>query len=227
MICGVWHAYFFYLQDNFDVDHFVSECRKHVQLETLRDDLELYYKLLKTAMVELINKDYADFVNLSTNLVKLFKLNVFDFGWFALPSLFYCFLLQVGMDKALNHLTVPLGQLREEVMVCLYISYLLFLIVLPLIDSEWLIERYSFVIKEIIKKQSFRSAHFTLTIDHPFILVLCCPNFSSAPCIRCNLQRSISMQTSTSFGCATKPEHLEETHPGTGRTPHSQQPKSG
>ncbi|XP_059005347.1 conserved oligomeric Golgi complex subunit 2-like isoform X2 [Mustela lutreola] len=38
-------------------------------------------------MVELINKDYADFVNLSTNLV--------------------------GMDKALNELSVPLGQLRE------------------------------------------------------------------------------------------------------------------
>ncbi|XP_070590041.1 conserved oligomeric Golgi complex subunit 2 isoform X2 [Erythrolamprus reginae] len=41
-------------------------------------------------MIELINKDYADFVNLSTNLV--------------------------GMDKALNQLSVPLGQLREEVM---------------------------------------------------------------------------------------------------------------
>ncbi|XP_017897774.1 PREDICTED: conserved oligomeric Golgi complex subunit 2 isoform X3 [Capra hircus] len=41
-------------------------------------------------MVELINKDYADFVNLSTNLV--------------------------GMDKALNQLSVPLGQLREEVL---------------------------------------------------------------------------------------------------------------
>lgn len=40
-----------------------------MQLEELREDLELYYKLLKTAMVELINKDYADFVNLSTNLV--------------------------------------------------------------------------------------------------------------------------------------------------------------
>ncbi|KAG7279914.1 hypothetical protein CRUP_021547, partial [Coryphaenoides rupestris] len=34
----------------------------------MREDLEMYYKLLKTAMVELINKDYADFVNLSTNL---------------------------------------------------------------------------------------------------------------------------------------------------------------
>ncbi|KAJ6664626.1 hypothetical protein lerEdw1_006199 [Lerista edwardsae] len=79
-----------FMKPDFDVDHFVSECRKRVQLEELRDDLELYYKLLKTAMVELINKDYADFVNLSTNLV--------------------------GMDKALNQLSVPLGQLREEVM---------------------------------------------------------------------------------------------------------------
>uniref|UniRef100_A0A8C6WT47 Conserved oligomeric Golgi complex subunit 2 n=1 Tax=Neogobius melanostomus TaxID=47308 RepID=A0A8C6WT47_9GOBI len=76
--------------DDFDVDQFVSECRKQVPLEEMREDLELYYKLLKTAMVELINKDYADFVNLSTNLV--------------------------GMDKALNQLSVPLGQLREEVM---------------------------------------------------------------------------------------------------------------
>jgi len=26
--------------------------------------------------------------------------------------------VQVGMDKAINNLTVPLGQLREEIMVC-------------------------------------------------------------------------------------------------------------
>lgn len=64
----------FLLQPDFDVDHFVSDCRKRVQLEELREDLELYYKLLKTAMVELINKDYADFVNLSTNLVSVIKL---------------------------------------------------------------------------------------------------------------------------------------------------------
>ncbi|XP_043776155.1 conserved oligomeric Golgi complex subunit 2-like isoform X1 [Cervus elaphus] len=58
-----------FMKEDFDVDHFMSDCRKRVQLEALRDDLELYYKLLKTAMVELINKDYADFVNLSTNLI--------------------------------------------------------------------------------------------------------------------------------------------------------------
>ena len=61
--------FWFYFQEDFDVDHFVSDCQKRVQLEALRDDLELYHKVLKTAMVELINKDYADFVNLSTNLV--------------------------------------------------------------------------------------------------------------------------------------------------------------
>ncbi|XP_023689498.1 conserved oligomeric Golgi complex subunit 2 isoform X1 [Paramormyrops kingsleyae] len=79
-----------FMKDDFDVDHFVAECRKRVQLEEMREDLELYYKLLKTAMVELINKDYADFVNLSTNLA--------------------------GMDKTLSQLSVPLGQLREEVL---------------------------------------------------------------------------------------------------------------
>lgn len=64
-------SFLFHFQADFDVDHFVSDCRKRVQLEELREDLELYYKLLKTAMVELINKDYADFVNLSTNLVSV------------------------------------------------------------------------------------------------------------------------------------------------------------
>ena len=38
-------------------------------IECLRDGLDAYYRTLKSAMVELINKDYADFVNLSSNLV--------------------------------------------------------------------------------------------------------------------------------------------------------------
>ncbi|XP_076463850.1 conserved oligomeric Golgi complex subunit 2-like isoform X2 [Babylonia areolata] len=79
-----------FMKKDFDVDGFVITCRKRVPLETLRDDLSVYLKILKSAMIELINKDYADFVNLSTNLV--------------------------GMDKAISNLTVPLGQLREEVL---------------------------------------------------------------------------------------------------------------
>ena len=45
------------------------ECRRRVQLEDFRDDLSVYLKILRSAMIELINKDYADFVNLSSNLV--------------------------------------------------------------------------------------------------------------------------------------------------------------
>ena len=57
----------------------------------MRDDLGVYLKILRSAMIELINKDYADFVNLSSNLI--------------------------GLDKAINNLEIPVGQLREEVMV--------------------------------------------------------------------------------------------------------------
>lgn len=79
-----------FMKANFEVDKFIVECRKKVPLETLRDDLGLYLKVVRSAMIELINKDYADFVNLSTNLV--------------------------GMDKAITNLTTPLGQLKEEVL---------------------------------------------------------------------------------------------------------------
>lgn len=78
-----------FMKEKFSIDRFVSECRKHVQLETLREDLGLYLRLLRTAMIELINQDYADFVNLSSNLV--------------------------GLDRAIGKLSVPLGQLKEEV----------------------------------------------------------------------------------------------------------------
>ncbi|KAG1653561.1 Conserved oligomeric Golgi complex subunit 2 [Nymphon striatum] len=55
-----------------------------------KDEFTQYLNVLKSAMIELINKDYADFVNLSSNLV--------------------------GLDKAIGNLSTPLGQLREEVM---------------------------------------------------------------------------------------------------------------
>lgn len=60
-------------------------------LETMRDDLGIYLKSLRSAMIELINKDYADFVNLSSNLI--------------------------GLDKAITCIQLPLGQLKEELLV--------------------------------------------------------------------------------------------------------------
>lgn len=69
-------------QDDFSVDKFISEHKKRVQLECVRDDLNVYLNVLKSAMIELINKDYADFVNLSSNLVR--------FSLFQCPSLLWC-----------------------------------------------------------------------------------------------------------------------------------------
>lgn len=73
----------------FSVDEFLQNQRKNANLEIMRDDLGIYLKVLRSAMIELINKDYADFVNLSSNLI--------------------------GLDKAITKIQVPLGQLKEEV----------------------------------------------------------------------------------------------------------------
>lgn len=58
-------------------------------LETMRDDLGVYLKVLRLAMIELINKDYANFVNLCATLI--------------------------GFDKAIVKIQVPLGHLNKEV----------------------------------------------------------------------------------------------------------------
>merc|ERR1739838_1032103 len=59
-----------FMKSNYTVDNFVRvhQASGSVGLETLRDDLGVYLKILRSAMIELINRDYADFVNLSTNL---------------------------------------------------------------------------------------------------------------------------------------------------------------
>jgi len=61
-----------FLKPDFSVDNFFIEQNvKDTPLDTLRDDLGIYLKVLRSSMIELINEDYADFVNLSTNLVGL------------------------------------------------------------------------------------------------------------------------------------------------------------
>lgn len=58
-------------------------------METFRDDLGLYLKILRSSMIELINEDYADFVNLSANFVNL--------------------------ESKINRIKDPLAELREEI----------------------------------------------------------------------------------------------------------------
>jgi hypothetical protein len=58
-----------FLQDNFNIDGFLAKYAGTFGLEMLRDELGMYLQVLRVAMIELINDDYADFVNLSSNLV--------------------------------------------------------------------------------------------------------------------------------------------------------------
>lgn len=58
-----------FMKESFSVDIFVGNCKGNVQLDLLKANLDDYLKSLKHALIELINEDYADFVNLSTNLV--------------------------------------------------------------------------------------------------------------------------------------------------------------
>ncbi|CAG0913848.1 unnamed protein product [Notodromas monacha] len=75
---------------SFSVDGFVRQARSRVTLSQLRDDLKVYQKLLSSALIELINKDYADFLNLSSTLI--------------------------GMDKAILNLMTPLERFRSEIL---------------------------------------------------------------------------------------------------------------
>ncbi|CAD7092100.1 unnamed protein product [Hermetia illucens] len=79
-----------FMKKTFSVDDFLHEHRNAASLEIMRDDLGIYLKVLRSAMIELINEDYADFVNLSTNLV--------------------------GLDHQINTIHTPVEQLGDEVL---------------------------------------------------------------------------------------------------------------
>jgi conserved oligomeric Golgi complex subunit 2 len=79
------------LQTNFSVDEFLHNYRYSATLETFRDDLGIYLKILRSSMIELINEDYVDMVNLSSNFVNL--------------------------DKSISNIKNPLVELRNEVLI--------------------------------------------------------------------------------------------------------------
>ncbi|OON21712.1 MYND finger, partial [Opisthorchis viverrini] len=80
-----------FLNDEFHSDAFIlTEERRGASLENLRDSLLQYSNILKSSLVELINQDYADFVNLSSNLV--------------------------GLDKAIDNIAMPLQEFQASVL---------------------------------------------------------------------------------------------------------------
>ncbi|XP_017054877.1 conserved oligomeric Golgi complex subunit 2 [Drosophila ficusphila] len=78
-----------FMKANFSVDEFLHKNRNAPSLEQLRDNLGLYLKGLRAAMIDLINEDYADFVNLSANLV--------------------------GLDQSIESIQRPLEQFRSDI----------------------------------------------------------------------------------------------------------------
>ena len=60
-------------------------------IEGIRSELQLHLRELKHQLIELINRDYADFINLSTNLV--------------------------GVDKTLEQIRAPLQALTASIKV--------------------------------------------------------------------------------------------------------------
>ncbi|KAH8265248.1 hypothetical protein KR038_002316 [Drosophila bunnanda] len=78
-----------FMKANFSVDEFLHKNRNAPSLEQLRDNLGLYLKGLRAAMIDLINEDYADFVNLSANLV--------------------------GLDQSIDTIQRPLEQFRSDI----------------------------------------------------------------------------------------------------------------
>lgn len=79
-----------FIKDSFSVDQFLQDHRRRANLEIMRDDLGIYLKTLRSAMIELINKDYTEFISLSTNLIDL--------------------------DKRLDNIQSPIGQLSNHIL---------------------------------------------------------------------------------------------------------------
>ncbi|XP_024924466.2 conserved oligomeric Golgi complex subunit 2 isoform X2 [Ziziphus jujuba] len=65
----LWFKPSLFLSQNFDSESYISELRTFVPFDTLRSELQSHLSSLNHELIELINRDYADFVNLSTKLV--------------------------------------------------------------------------------------------------------------------------------------------------------------
>ena len=86
------HAYCFNIQElstpTFDPVTFVKKTSEHVSLEALKVDLERCHKKVEEDLLALINRDYTDFVEISTNLE--------------------------GMDEKLKKVTIPLENVKTR-----------------------------------------------------------------------------------------------------------------
>ncbi|KAK4843251.1 hypothetical protein QYF36_005858 [Acer negundo] len=85
----IWFKSNLFLSPTFDSESYISELRTFVPFETLRSELQAHLSSLNHELIDLINRDYADFVNLSTKLV--------------------------DVDAAVVRMRAPLLELREKI----------------------------------------------------------------------------------------------------------------
>ncbi|XP_072970443.1 conserved oligomeric Golgi complex subunit 2 [Typha angustifolia] len=78
-----------FLRPDFDPESYIAELRSFVPLESLATELRSHVAALQAELVDLINRDYADFVSLSTRLV--------------------------DVDAAAARMRAPLAEFREKV----------------------------------------------------------------------------------------------------------------
>lgn len=86
----LWFKKSSFLQPEFDSEAYISDLRTLVSFDTLRSELQTHLASLKHELIDLINRDYADFVNLSTKLV--------------------------DVDGAIVRMRAPLTELREKIL---------------------------------------------------------------------------------------------------------------
>lgn len=60
-----------FVGQDFDPESYISDLRAFVPFETLRFELQSHLSSLQRELVDLINRDYSDFVSLSTKLIDI------------------------------------------------------------------------------------------------------------------------------------------------------------
>ncbi|KAG1330906.1 conserved oligomeric Golgi complex subunit 2 [Cocos nucifera] len=85
----LWFKAASFLRPDFDPESYIADLRSFVPLESLAAELRAHLAALKAELVDLINRDYADFVSLSTRLV--------------------------DVDSAVAHTRAPLAEFRDKV----------------------------------------------------------------------------------------------------------------
>lgn len=83
--------------EKFNIDEFINECRKQTSLENVLNELKKNSNSLDNELMELINKNYNEFIKLSSNLI--------------------------GIDQVIQQIRNPLLEMKEEVKVIIIIFF--------------------------------------------------------------------------------------------------------